>query len=272
VPAQVVVWGLDVAGLHWLNHLGIYTQEYPIGPLPIDTRDAIGPANFVYNLLMLQNVLGPPFGTAQPLWSLNWEWWSYMVAPFLLGLLLRVNVRWMVLISAVLAGVLAVTGFAYFVFWHLGILLALTRFRHKAALIFGGFVCLAIPIATRSNLIAPDFGTQLAFILGFVLLLSQLRYTELPRWWHKIPNKALASFSYSLYLLHTTFLVFLMACLQTFFAYPRQVQPSGLNYGKYVVLVAVVYAMAYCFALLTEANTDKLRTIIRRHAAGLSRA
>lgn len=274
VPALAVVWALDVAGLHWLNHLGIYTQEYPIGALPIDTRDALGPENFIYNLLMLQNVLGPPFGTAQPLWSLNWEWWSYMLAPILVGLLLRMNGRRAVPIAAILAAALVVAGFAYLVFWHLGIVLALTRFKRKSALIFAAFICVTIPVVTRSDLIAPNFGTRLAFVLGFVLLLSQLKHVELPRWWYRIPHKLLASFSYSLYVLHTTFLFFLMACLQTYFAYPRQLQPSGINYGKYLILVLVVYAMSYCFARLTEANTDKLRTFIRKrvHAPGRLRA
>src|SRR6185295_18373875 len=70
LPALLFVWALDVAGLKWLNGSGIYTQGYPIGAMPLDTRDAIGPTNFVFNLLMLQNIVVPPFGTAQQLWSL----------------------------------------------------------------------------------------------------------------------------------------------------------------------------------------------------------
>jgi peptidoglycan/LPS O-acetylase OafA/YrhL len=266
LPALLLVWALDVTGLEWLNSLGIYTQEYPIGALPFDTRDATGPLNFICNLLMLQNVMAPPFGTAQPLWSLSWEWWSYMMAPLLLGVLVRMSGRWAVLLSALLAAAFAVAGLKYFLFWHLGILLALVRFKSKIALILAGLMCLSIPFMTRSVLVPRSFGTELAFTLAFILLLSQLRHVAFPGWWHKIPNKYLAGFSYSLYLLHTTLLVFLMACLQTYLSFPTQLQPSVIHYGEYLILLIIVYAISYFFALLTEANTDRLRTIIRRYA------
>ena len=136
LPALLLVWILDIAGLRWLNTLGIFTRGYPIGALGIDTRDTIGTENFIYNLLMLQNVLGPPFGTAQPLWTLNWEWWSYMLAPFLLGLLIRMSGRWAILVSACLAVVFVAAGFGYVLLWHLGILLTLARFQYRATLIY----------------------------------------------------------------------------------------------------------------------------------------
>ena len=268
LPALLLVWILNVAGLKWLNALGIYTQGYPIGALGLDVRDAIGPANFIYNLLMLQNVLGPPFGTAQPLWSLNWEWWSYMLAPFSLGLLTRIGGRWAVLLSAGLAVAFVAAGFEYVLFWHLGILLALARFQYRAALIsLAGVMCLLIPIATRSTLLPADLTTQIPFMLSFVLLLSQLRHVALPGWWHKIPHKWLAGFSFSLYVLHTTILVTLVACLQTYFSFPRQLQPSAINYLQYLILLIVVYAISYCFAHLTEANTGRLRKVIRKHVS-----
>jgi peptidoglycan/LPS O-acetylase OafA/YrhL len=262
VPALLLVWALDAAGLQWLNGLGIYTQEYPIGALPIDTPAAIGPANFIYNLLMLQNVLGPPFGTAQPLWSLNWEWWSYMLAPFLVAPLIRMSGYRAIALCAFLALASALAGLGYVLLWHLGILLALFRLRYRMGLLWlGGVVCLLVPVATRATLLPSNLASQIVFVLGFVLLLSQLRYGALPGW---MPNKLLAGFSYSLYVLHTTILVFLMAVLQTCFAFPRQLQPSALNYGQYLIFLLVVYAIAYVFALLTEANTGRLRGFIRK--------
>jgi peptidoglycan/LPS O-acetylase OafA/YrhL len=269
LPALLLVWILDIAGLRWLNALGIFTRGYPIGALGIDTRDTIGTANFIYNLLMLQNVLGPPFGTAQPLWTLNWEWWSYMLAPFLLGLLIRMNGRWAILISAFLAVAFVMAGLGYALLWNLGILLALARFQYRAILIYlAGGICLLIPIATRATLLPANLATQIPFILSFVLLLSQLRHVAFPGWWSKSPNKYLADFSYSLYVLHTTILVVLMACLQTYFSFPRQLQPSAINYGKYLILLLVVYAVARFFARLTESNTGRLRKLIHKHVLG----
>ncbi len=180
LPALMVVWLLDASGLRWLNGLGIYTQAYPIGALPVSTQDAIGVANFFYNLFMLQNVLGPPFGTAQPLWSLNWEWWSYMLAPFVLGLLVRMNARWVIPAAGLLAVAFAATGLGYMLLWHVGILLAVVKFRFKSGMLaLAAVVCLAIPVATRGTVLPTNLATQLAFVLSFVLLLSQLRHVAL---------------------------------------------------------------------------------------------
>ena len=267
LPALLFVWALDAAGLKWLNGSGIYTLGYPIGAMPLDTREAIGPATFIYNFLMLQNILAPPFGTAQQLWSLNWEWWSYMLAPLLLGLLTKMSVRWAVLISAILAGIFALTGLGYMLLWHVGILLALVQFRRSPALlIISAAICVLIPVATRSTLLATNLVTQLVFILSFVLFLSQLKQVMLPALWFKFPNKLLAGFSYSLYLLHITILAFTMACLQTYFGFERQLQPGAANYAKYLILLLVVYAVSYVFASFTEGNTGALRKMIRRHA------
>lgn len=269
LPALLFVWALDVAGLKWLNGSGIYTQGYPIGAMPLDTRDAIGPTNFVFNLLMLQNIVVPPFGTAQQLWSLNWEWWSYMLAPFVIGLLARFSFRWVVMMSGVLSIACALSGLGYMLLWHVGILLAFLPFRFRRTLVvLSVAICLLIPVATRAMLLPTNLATQLVFILGFVLLLSQLRQVSLPVWWGKLPNKWLADFSYSLYLLHITIMAFLMACLQTFLGFERQLQPGAINYGKYLLFVLVVYAISYVFARLTEANTGALRRLIRRHAFG----
>ena len=215
---------------------------------------------------MLQNVLGPPFGTAQPLWSLNWEWWSYMLAPFIVVLLLRLVAGKAVLSCIVLGAVCLAAGLGYVLLWHLGILLALIRFPYRVGLLcLAGLICIFVPVATRSMLVPSSVATQIIFLLSFVVLLSQLRHITLPSW---MPNKQFAGFSYSVYLLHTTILVFLMALLQTHFSFPRQLQPSAPNFAKYLVLIIAVYVTAYAFALLTEANTGRLRWLVRKRLLG----
>lgn len=259
VPALVLVWVLDGIGLHWLNGSGIYSQAYPVGALPYPIGEVIGMPPFIANALMLQNFATPPFGTAQPLWSLSWEWWSYMVSPFLIGLLLRVG-GWSAAVLAVVIGVGMVAGqLGYMLLWHLGILLALIRLRSKWLLAVGVLLCAGMPLATRSGVLAVNLLTQTAFLLGFVLLLSQLRHLRLPDWWFRLPNQWLASFSYSLYVLHTTILVFLMAGLQTFADFPRQFQPGGYGYALYLGFCLVAFVAAYGFASLTEFNTRAFR-------------
>lgn len=259
VPALLLVWLLDSAGLRWLNGSGIYTQAYPVGALPFPVDGVIGLPPFLANALMLQNVATPPFGTAQPLWSLSWEWWSYMISPFLIGFMLRVG-GWSAAMLAVVVGAGMVAGqLGYMLLWHLGILLALIKVRSRWLLLVGALLCVGMPLATRSGALAVSLLTQTMFLLGFVMLLSQLRHLRLPRWWLRLPNQRLASFSYSLYVLHTTVLVFLMAGLQTFAGFPRQLQPNGRNYLLYAAFCLVAYVVAYGFAALTEFNTRSFR-------------
>jgi peptidoglycan/LPS O-acetylase OafA/YrhL len=97
------------------------------------------------------------------------------------------------------------------------------------------------------------------FLLGFVILLSQLRHLRFPGWWFLLPHKSLASFSYSLYVLHTSILVFLMAMLQTFAGFPRQLQPGWRSYALYAAFCLVTYLVSYVFATLTEYKTQRLR-------------
>jgi peptidoglycan/LPS O-acetylase OafA/YrhL len=259
LPALLLIWALDAGGMHWLNASGIYTKGYPIGALPHDTRDVTGVAAFTSNLLMLQNVVTPPFGTAQPLWSLNWEWWSYMVSPFLIGALLRLGGIAAMVTAALVGAAMVAADLGYMLLWHLGILLAMLKVSSRAMLIAGASLCIALPLCTRSGLLPASLPVQAMFLLGFVMLVAQLRYCQFPRWWSLLPNKWLASFSYSLYVLHTTLLVFVMACLQSFAAFPRQLQPTTGNYVLYAGFCLSAGALSYLFASLTEYNTRSFR-------------
>lgn len=259
LPALVFVWALDATGLHWLNGSGIYSRSYPVGALPHRIGDVIGIQPFAANLLMLQNIMTPPFGTAQPLWSLSWEWWSYMVSPFLIGLLLRLGGSAAALVAALVGTAMVAGDLGYILLWHLGILLALLHGRSGLLLAAGIAICVGLPLATRAGTLTVNLSTQVLFLLGFVILLSQLRHLRFPGWWFLLPHKSLASFSYSLYVLHTSILVFLMAMLQTFAGFPRQLQPGWRSYALYAAFCLVTYLVSYVFATLTEYKTQRLR-------------
>ena len=271
LPALLLIWALDSGGLHWLNGSGIYSKGYPIGALPYDTREVTGVAVFMSNLLLLQNIATPPFGTAQPLWSLSWEWWSYMVSPFLIGMLLRLRGPAVVMVVILVGAAMVAAGLGYMLLWHLGILLAMWRITSRTVLIAGGLLVIAMPLCTRSGLLPVLLPTQAAFLLGFVMLVSQLRYFRLPRWWSLLPNKWLAGFSYSLYVLHTTILVFVMACLQNFAGFPHQMQPQGGNYLLYAGFCLSAFAGSYLFASLTEFRTRSLRRWMQDRVRDFSR-
>ncbi|MBL8487353.1 MAG: acyltransferase [Rhodocyclaceae bacterium] len=263
VPALFLIWALDATGIAWLNGTGIYTQGYSMGALSSDTRERLGWSVLAQNLLMLQNITVPPFGTARPLWTLNWEWWSYMAAPLVLGFVLRFpGPRARLGAALAAAAVLVAAGLNYVLLWHLGILLALIRFRSLPAFAAGAALFLAVPVATRANWLDTDLPAEILFMAGFVLLLSQWRHRGDGGF--RLPHAALAGFSYSLYVLHTPLLAFAMAALQTWFGIPRLLQPQGINVLVYLGILGFVYLAAFLFAQLTERHTSALRDRLRR--------
>lgn len=262
IPALLLISVLDAYGLHFLNGAGIYTRDYLIGALPFDTREVTGWKPWLANLFMLQGLLTPPYGTAQPLWSLNWEWWSYLVAPFSVGLLLRFEPRHALLLGAGLGLLCAWLGLGYLLLWHIGIVLALIRFRSSLLLSVMLGICLVLPVLTRASLLPAELLTQLVFVACFTVLLSQLRHYR--GFWTRFSglHERLASFSFSLYILHNSVLVFVMAMLQTYLSMPRQLQPVPSVFGFYVAMLLSIYALAYLFAAVTEKNTGRLRLLL----------
>jgi len=82
---------LDWSGSLFFNSYGLYNKGYAgqiavLGTAPIDR---IGWQNFLVNAFFLQNIVGPPFGSNGPLWSLAYEWWYYILFPGILLVVFR---------------------------------------------------------------------------------------------------------------------------------------------------------------------------------------
>ena len=79
---------LDWSGYLFFNSYGLYNKGYAgqIAVLGSAPFDRMGWQDFLVNAFFLQTIVGPPFGSNGPLWSLAYEWWYYILFPAMVSL------------------------------------------------------------------------------------------------------------------------------------------------------------------------------------------
>jgi glycosyltransferase involved in cell wall biosynthesis/peptidoglycan/LPS O-acetylase OafA/YrhL len=281
IPAILLGVLLDHLGVATLQAGGIYSSA-GFGHILLGTEpDQLGLAVIGGNMLFLQTILVPTVGSNSPLWSLANEFWYYLTFPILL-LAYQRGQSAPRRVGYTLAGlaILALAGPAisqYFVIWLMGCAVfysapALQTLSQKAARqIFwlGGVLIMAFLFATRSHrwVAIGDFGQD--FILGLAVALTLFGAAKLlpaagTSMWGRI-SLALAQPSYSLYLLHLPFLVFVASRL---FASNSDRWAPDLRHLVYGLGIGTVCAL-YVGALyrLTDANTGRVRRWVLRGLA-----
>lgn len=237
------------------------------------------PVNMIGNSLFLQEILVPAYGSNSPLWSLSYEFWYYIAFPALVVEIVagRGRERFVWVIFLVSLGVFVgprISG--YFVLWLLGagarILSETVRFRGMVQRLHlgtkSGFCVLLAALAIvrtgaieqRFGLFASDAVTAVGatvFVLGASVVAGEGadRYSVLCR--------ALAGFSYTLYLCHFPPLIFAKAWLTPY----QKWQPEPIRVIQVCGLCAVLVAYCYGLSQLTERKTASLRAALSTFGA-----
>jgi peptidoglycan/LPS O-acetylase OafA/YrhL len=238
--------------------------------------DRLGWKPLLGNLCFLQTVRVPPYGSNDPLWSLTYEFWYYLLFPCAwLGLFGR-SVRWWkraAYLAACVGGLFALgRGIAlYFPVWLMGTavyLLPRTPWlagRARAATGLGGFLFLAAVSATHvgsiraalgDSVVAADYVTGLSFA-AFLYLILQSRAASAGATYSRFA-KGLAGMSYTLYVIHMALLVFLRAALLPNAPW----SPDAFHMAAGAALVCLSLAYAAGVARLTERHTDAVRAFV----------
>lgn len=273
VPALLLTAFWDTTTGHFLASFSAHAGDAPVGTTLITSR--VGTSAFVCNLLFLQTIFSPPYGSNEALWSLSWEWWYYILFPCCLMVAKstsRMAYGVLVVLIVLLIG-WHIT--LYFTIWVMGATIGLwpNRWRDRLSIpaaLFGmaGALIVAALVETRTTSqcvnIAVDFGVGLITTLLIGALLNGTR-KNVPVVYSRI-SYGLAALSYTLYVVHVPFLLFLRA------AFVRTPLDPGL--ASMPVLLSILglglsYASAVWWA--TEARTDQVRGTIGR-ALGVARA
>jgi peptidoglycan/LPS O-acetylase OafA/YrhL len=218
---------------------------------------------FFANLFFLQGIRAPVFGSDGALWSVANEFWYYLLFPCALIALRRsTSLANRLLTILVFLGIACLIGpmvlFAWLT-WLLGSLLAALPPMHTTSrvrtLAAGLYVVLLFALAKQtliSNILCDSLLAIATFFLLRTLLSALTPAVPSPR--VRI-SRDLARFSYTLYVVHTPFLLLLVAI---FIGDTRwNPSPAHLFAALGILLLTLLYA--YGVASITEFHSDRIR-------------
>lgn len=224
------------------------------------------------NLFMLQESVTPVFGSNSPLWSLAYEFWYYFLMPFLLLPFFNLYKKGYRVIAALLfVGICFLLDFKillYFLIWVMGALISMYKKSLFKSAIIPVLLMVGSLITYRlvdHHLLFKEFVVD--FLLG-VGLCSLLHYyytnndASLPSWMNWIPNVKLADFSYTLYLVHYPFMIFVSSYLYTTYGSGYDLTISLKTMTYYVLLIFAIYIYSYLMYLLFEKHTKSIRNYL----------
>lgn len=220
------------------------------------------------NVFFLQSIKVHQFGLNGPLWSLSYEFWYYILFPCIVLFFHSKTIMKKIMYFILFVGIALFVGktiLMYFVVWMIGsVICVLDKPDIQKHLIkYGAFVFLLIVSAistkglytlysSKPTWVNPIFLPDLSVGICFGLLIYWI--TVIFNWKSRITkynvSKKLASFSFTLYLIHYPFL----------YLYREWEKSSywsfGLTEGCYIKIlyVMIVFTICYLFSLVTEKN------------------
>jgi len=274
IPALLLTAGLDLMGRNLPGGSLSYRTPLPnYGTWTVMERETL--PDFVGNLLSVESILCPPFGSNAPLWSLSFEFWYYILFPILVlacsrSLAWSKRTAWAAC-SLLVAWFIGRSLVSYFPVWLLGTLVACWYARRPGPsryawpLLAGSGLLLAATLGlARIGRLPEQVGDYLIAIATAVFFSALLRtdgsvvarvpgdlYTKAAHW--------IAGFSYSIYLAHLPVVVFLRA---TFITVDRW-QPTPPHVILVAGLALLTLALCYLLSRVTEAQTAKVRRALR---------
>lgn len=226
----------------------------------------------VANILSLQGIAVDPLTVNGPLWSLSYEVWFYVLGGAAAVVAVRGGMWPFVLLLLSLVVFLYLNP-VYLFAWLLGALafrlkLGIVTFRHivpsmLAVLVLAGLSQLASKSNSMQGFGLVDRQVIELLLAGAMALLVAIFVSmngsfRVPAAVPAIGNR-LASFSYSLYLVHFPFLMVLKwGGLQ------RSVLVSSWTVMVFVGVVGMSLIFSYAFYLLFERNTGRVRSLMRK--------
>lgn len=269
IPTLLLTLALDQIGLgltFGAGYDGRYYDLYAEGPRgPSGVEHSM--FAFFGNVLFLQTICVPTFGSNGPMWSLANEFWYYVVFPLVAWVVLaRVSAVGRILGLSILVsliiilpqwllegGVIWVGGAA--AAWcsrrqYLAWLLQATALRIGAV-----FLLIAVLVASKSTTIGiGDLGLGLAV----VLILPIFAHLPNPGRAYTVAARGLSEISYTLYLTHFPFLTLIVLSGIA----PMRWAPSLQAAGIYATLLLAATAWAAVVWWCFERHTDSVYSLL----------
>lgn len=233
------------------------------------------------NLFFLQGILSEPYPSNDPLWSISYEVWFYILAG--VGCLSRVGsfktMRFAVLMLCL--AIFTILKPVYLFCWILGALAWIGRPGQlsPAGLVTGGIMTLTgmtgiqffseaqtasinQALSTYSSVFISLEASQLTFCAGIALIIQQLILMP-PTRRHLVRLESIgskmAAFSYTLYLAHNPVLA-----LMANFGWTRHNRFGPTSIGMYLLALATCLAISWMLYYMFERHTSRVKDLVKR--------
>ncbi len=279
IPALILTALCDALGMTFFGDIGFYNHTHPQILAKVNSDPFVNHFTlnvFFKNVLMLQTIASPPFGSNMPLWSISLEFWFYVTfGLFMTGVVEKGKSRsWIWMLGAVaLAALLGRNFLINMGLWMIGLGAAFvgrTKMERPLVACLAFFACLLSfrfikgtfglgeMVMLRNYLVA-------IFFAWLLVSMRAARWTPLEAM--RSLNASFSSFSYSLYLIHFPLMLLLLGALQHTGYFPRIAQgyepTNSRGLLAYALVATTVIACAFGFSRATEAQTPRLRKILR---------
>lgn len=270
LPALLLCVFWDLTGIHFFGLGGIYGGHTQASVMGYNIRHAISLKIFWGNVAFLQSWHISVLGSDNPLWSLANEFWYYQLFPCL-ALLFAPRKRTM---SRIIYGTLLVViawfiGWgllSYFPIWLLGTAIFFLPRPRISDRVIAQIVCFAglififnlalVRIYWKNNFISDySVGITFAFVLYWIL-----HWRWKPWALYAKASHTLAESSYTLYVVHLPFLVFVSAVL----GIEHRWDPTSQHVAILIFLICAVWIYSFGVFRLFESHTNTIRSWAER--------
>lgn len=277
-PALIVGGILDLVGSKFYDESMIYSSPDVFHTISIDgvISEKLNAIAFFGNIINLEGVYFPIFGSNGPLWSLAYEWWYYVIFAVVLAIIFE---RWVfrkiiaILVLGVLIYFLKIKLILWILVWlfGVGVCLYLDSNLPRPPPYIGTFILFAAIFISRlshntENVTNPesmlveffrDFGVAVAFSIFLLSFYGRKSLFSGAKF-----HKYLADFSYSMYLFHFPLLILIVAFSHDLFGFHFLMQPDKYGIAFVIVTTAVLYIYGLFMSVLTERNSGAVRKAI----------
>lgn len=261
VPALLLTIILDKIGIS-IDNKFIYTTCDYITSLEKDPASRLTTLHALSSLIMLQNLWLPVLGSNGPLWSLSPEFWYYMIFPALIGVFYKgyqyQQYLLPILLVLIFLWIAPFSMFIYFLIWLCGLIAYFFQINGLYFRVL--FMILFFASIIYSRIYTSNFQIEIIIAIALALLLSTLDNLKIDakNGWL---NRKMASFSYSLYLIHFPLGLCILVITDRFITPAIKIQMSIHSLIIFVVILLVIYVISYLFAKITEYKTDNLKKV-----------
>lgn len=282
LPALFLTYFLDFTGNYFFGAVGFWDHSHPmiaqkIHSLPFESF--LNSETLLGNAFMLQGFVVDTLGSNSPLWTISLEFWFYTVFGLVATAYMASDAtRRLFLFGTVIALSAGFLGTMFCLFmglWLIGVGLAFVPACRRVNPVFAliiFFIVLFIArfqhdLFNKTGLLYMIKNYAVAVSFGFLIVSMRDQSSRILIRMAKV-NNFLASFSYSMYLIHFPLMLFMLAALFKTGLFPGirlgYVPTSGVGLMLYAVLIIAVYLSAWAFSQITEAQTWRARSYLRR--------